>query len=89
MGKWLLLLWLGLASLLLFGMMGADKKKAKRGQWRISEKTLFLVAICGGAVGGTLGMQYFHHKTKHRLFQLGFPFLAILHILLLVLVWWN
>ena len=56
MGKWLLLLWLGLASLLLFGMMGADKKKAKRGQWRIPEKTLFLVAICGGAVGGTLGM---------------------------------
>ena len=46
MGKWLLLLWLGLASLLLFGMMGADKKKAKRGQWRIPEKTLFLVAIC-------------------------------------------
>ena len=65
MGKWLLLLWLGLASLLLFGMMGADKKKAKRGQWRIPEKTLFLVAICGGAVGGTLGMYQFHHKTKH------------------------
>ena len=41
------LLWLGLESQLLFGMMGADKKKAKRGQWRIPEKTLFLVAICG------------------------------------------
>ena len=89
MGKWLLLLWLGLASLLLFGMMGADKKKAKRGQWRISEKTLFLVAICGGAVGGTLGMYQFHHKTKHRSFQIGFPFLAVLQLLLLGYLWMN
>ena len=89
MGKWLLLLWLGLASLLLFGMMGADKKKAKRGQWRIPEKTLFLVAICGGAVGGTLGMYQFHHKTKHRSFQIGFPILAVLQLLLLGYLWMN
>ena len=81
MRKWLLLLWLGLASLLLFGMMGADKK--------IPEKTLFLVAICGGAVGGTLGMYQFHHKTKHRLFQIGFPFLAVLQLLLLGYLWMN
>ena len=89
MGKWILLLWLGLASLLLFGMMGADKKKAKRGQWRIPEKTLFLVAICGGAVGGTLGMYQFHHKTKHRSFQRGCPFLAVLRLLLLGYLWMN
>lgn len=89
MGKWILLLWLGLASLLLFGMMGADKRKAKRGQWRIPEKALFLVAICGGAVGGTLGMQYFHHKTKHRSFQIGFPMLAVLQLLLLGYLWMN
>ena len=85
----IVLLWLGLASLLLFGMMGADKKKAKRGQWRIPEKTLFLVAICGGAVGGTLGMYQFHHKTKHRSFQIGFPFLAVLQLLLLGYLWMN
>lgn len=89
MGKWILLLWLGLASLLLFGMMRADKRKAKRGQWRIPEKALFLVAICGGAVGGTLGMQYFRHKTKHRSFQIGFPMLAVLQLLLLGYLWMN
>lgn len=87
MGKWILLLWLGLASLLLFGMMRADKRKAKRGQWRIPEKALFLVAICGGAVGGTLGMQYFRHKTTHRSFQIGFPMLAVLQLLLLGHLW--
>ena len=87
MGKWLLLLWLGLVSLLLFGMMGADKRKAKRGQWRLPDKALFLVAICGGAVGGTLGMQYFRHKTKHRSFQIGFPMLAVLQLLLLGHLW--
>ena len=89
MGKWILLLWLGLVSLLLFGMMGADKRKAKRGQWRIPEKALFLMAPCRRAVGGTLGMQYFRHKTKHRSFQIGFPILAVLQLLLFGYLWMN
>ena len=92
MRKWLLLLWLGLASLLLFGMMGADKKKAKRGQWRIPEKTLFLVAICGGAVGYLLAhdRQAGHDAAaEDPLFQIGFPFLAVLQLLLLGYLWMN
>ena len=45
--------------------------------------------IGGGAVGGTLGMYQFHHKTKHRSFQIGFPFLAVLQLLLLGDLWMN
>ena len=70
-------------------LMGTDKKRAILHQWRIPEKTLFLVAICGGAVGGTLGMYQFHHKTKHRSFQIGFPILAVLQLLLLGYLWMN
>lgn len=78
-----LFLYLLALSVLGFLMMGIDKWKAKRGKWRISEKTLFLIALLGGAIGSTIGMQVFHHKTKHWYFKLGFPALAMLHIVLL------
>jgi len=71
------------ASLLGFLLMGMDKRRAKRNRWRISEKSLFLVALLGGAVGSTLGMHTFHHKTKHWYFKLGFPALAMLQLVLL------
>ena len=63
-------------SAFLFALMGADKFKAKTGRWRISEKTLFVFALLGGAVGGTAGMFLFHHKTKHWYFRILFPLLA-------------
>ena len=78
----LLPLWLLLMSLVLFACMGADKHRARRGAWRISEKTLFLPAFLGGACGGWLGMRVFHHKTKHRAFVWGFPLLSLLQLAL-------
>ena len=41
----LLPLWLALMSLVLFAVMGADKRRAKKGAWRVPEKTLFLLAL--------------------------------------------
>jgi len=46
-----------------FALMGLDKKRAGEHQWRISERTLFLVAALGGSVGSWLGMYIFHHKS--------------------------
>ena len=37
-------------------IMGVDKKRAIRGAWRISEASLFTVALLGGALGCTLGI---------------------------------
>ena len=64
-------------------IMKVDKQKAIKQQYRISERTLCVVAIIGGAVGTTLGMNLFRHKTKHLSFKIGFPVLAIIEILLL------
>ena len=61
-------LWLALMSLVLFALMGADKRRARTGAWRVPEKTLFLLALLGGALGGMLGMRAFRHKTKHWYF---------------------
>lgn len=59
-------------------MMSVDKRRSKRGKWRVTEKKLWWLALSGGALGGWIGMNAFRHKTKHRLFQVGFPVLAIL-----------
>lgn len=73
-------------NLLAFALMGIDKVKAKRGAWRIPEKTLFLVTALFGGLGGTLGMIFFRHKTKHWYFKLGFPALLVIQIVLLALL---
>ena len=56
-----------------FALMGIDKKRAVRGAWRISEASLFLTAFLGGALGCTLGMRHFRHKTRHWYFKYGMP----------------
>ncbi len=78
-----LLVLMAVMSVFLFAMMGLDKAKARRGKWRVSEKTLFVFALLGGALGGTAGMFLFRHKTKHRTFRLGFPLLAAAQLALL------
>lgn len=76
------LVWLAVINLIAFALMGLDKWKARRDAWRIPEKTLFLAALLGGALGGTVGMHLFHHKTRHWYFRFGFPVLLILQLLL-------
>ena len=85
----LLALYLAVVNLAGFALMGIDKWKAKRGAWRISEKTLFLPAVLGGCVGCILGMRIFRHKTKHWYFRFGLPAILVVQILLVGwLVWW-
>lgn len=79
-----LLIFMSVMSVFLFVLMAVDKGKARRGAWRISEKTLFVFALLGGAIGGSAGMFLFRHKTRHWTFRLAFPLLAILQIALCV-----
>ena len=82
----ILLVVLIVMNLLAFALMGIDRAKAKAGAWRIPEKTLFLVTALFGGLGGTLGMSFFRHKTKHWYFKLGFPALLVVQIALLGLI---
>lgn len=68
-----ILIYLVVMNIIGFASMGIDKSKAKRGAWRIPEKTLFLIAILGGSIGSILGMKQFRHKTKHKTFTIGMP----------------
>lgn len=72
--------YLAAVNILLCALMGTDKLLAKLQKRRIPEKALFALAILGGALGGTVGMYSFHHKTLHKSFAIGFPLLTILQI---------
>lgn len=85
----LLGLYLLLINLIGFVLMGVDKRRAKRDQWRISEKTLFLPPLLGGTVGAILGMRVFHHKTKHWYFRYGLPALLVLQLALAGWLSWK
>lgn len=82
-----LLYWILGASVVDFALMGIDKHRAKRGRWRIREKTLFLVAFLGGTPGAMLGMRVFRHKTLHKRFAWGLPALLLLQLGLLWFGW--
>ncbi len=72
-----ILMYLAAVNILAFICFGVDKYKAKTNQWRISEKTLLGIAVCGGSLGAILGMRFFRHKTQHQKFVLGLPAILI------------
>lgn len=62
-------------------LMKYDKVKAINNQFRVSEKTLFLIALILGGIGIYIGIYLFRHKTKHVKFTVGIPLIIILNIL--------
>ena len=76
------ILWgyLVLINLVTFAFYGMDKYKAKKGKWRIPEKTLLGLAVIGGSVGALCGTNYFHHKTKKLKFSVGVPAILAVHL---------
>ena len=78
-------IYLVIINLAAFLLMAMDKSRARKHQWRIPEKTLFLSAILGGSIGAIAGMYTFRHKTRHWYFVTGMP--AILIIQMLLAVW--
>ncbi|CDQ39365.1 DUF1294 domain-containing protein [Virgibacillus salexigens] len=69
-----------------FLFMGMDKQRAKKQQYRIPERTFWLLAIVGGSLGLWAGMKTFHHKTKHMSFRIGSPILILLHVIIVCYV---
>lgn len=75
------LVYLVVMNLIGFAMMGIDKRKAIKKEWRISEAALFTAALIGGSLGCILGMRQFRHKTKHWYFKYGMPAILMIQIL--------
>jgi len=61
----------------------ADKLRAAKHKWRIAESTLLLVAFFGGAVAEYVTMRCIRHKTLHKKFMIGLPFMIVLHLFII------
>ena len=66
-------------------MTMSDKSRAKKHKRRIPERTLFLTAAFGGAAAMYLTMLTIRHKTKHKRFMIGLPFIIFAQAALLIL----
>lgn len=65
-----------------------DKRAAQRGQWRIAESTLHLLALLGGWPGALLAQQRLRHKSVKLEFRAMFSLTVMVHLALVCwLVW--
>ena len=71
-------------NIIAFLLYGADKYRATRKKWRIPEKVLIGIALCGGSAGALLGMYVFHHKTRKNQFRIGIPLIFVAQIIVVV-----
>ena len=76
----LTLVYLLTINLLTFFSFILDKKRSRKGQWRISEKQLLFLSLIGGSLGGFVAMVLARHKTKKLKFIVGVPLLLLVNI---------
>lgn len=82
----ILFVYLAAVNISAFIAYGADKSKARRNKWRISESALITLAVIGGSLGALAGMIVFRHKIRKWKFRAGIPVILILQIILFWLI---
>ena len=72
-----IIIYLIIINIIGFLVMYIDKQKAKKGKWRIPEKTIFIITVLGGGIGTISGMYAFRHKTQKLHFTIVLPTITI------------
>ncbi|NQG96922.1 DUF1294 domain-containing protein [Streptococcus suis] len=68
---------------IVFLTYGVDKYRARKQAYRISEKTLLLMAYFFGGLGAWGGGTYFRHKTQKVYFRLAWAVGVLIDILVI------
>ena len=71
-------------SLFTYVLYYLDKSAARRGRWRIQERTLHLCALLGGWPGALLARQHLRHKTRKQPFRCIFWVTVLANLGLLI-----
>jgi uncharacterized membrane protein YsdA (DUF1294 family) len=71
-------------NLLGFLLFAWDKYCARNRMWRVSEKTLLMLAMVGGSIGTIVGQQALRHKTSKEPFRTYLLLIVVVQIILLV-----
>jgi len=77
-------IWLVAINLVTYLMYAWDKRRAKKGQRRISERELLLWALAGGSPAAFLAMRKFRHKTQKAAFRVQYWAIVVLQVGLIV-----
>ena len=80
-------LFLMIWNLVVFLVYGLDKGKARKGSYRISEKTLLMMTYVGCGLGAWAGGTHFRHKTQKKYFQLAWAVGVLIDALLIYWMW--
>ena len=73
-------------NIIAFAVCAYDKAAAKKRRRRIRERTLFIIALIGGAAGMFVGMLIVRHKTRKRLFTLLMPLIIVFQASVLIYI---
>jgi uncharacterized membrane protein YsdA (DUF1294 family)/cold shock CspA family protein len=69
-----------LMSLITLALYADDKSRAKKGVWRISEKTLHICEFLGGWLGGFVAQRKLNHKSTKPAYQFEFWTIVTIHL---------
>lgn len=64
-----------------------DKHAARKGKWRIKERTLLIIAGLGGSVVMLATMLAARHKIRKAKFMVGIPVITLLQIVAFVVIY--
>ena len=84
--------WYLLVSVATFAAYGYDKRRAKVGGWRLTERTLHWMELAGGWPGAMVAQRRFKHKRRKGEYMLVFRLIVALHAVawgLVLVVWWK
>lgn len=76
----IVLIYLAAISLLAVILTIHDKNSAKKGAWRVKERTLLFISLFGGSAAMLLTMLAIRHKTRRAKFIVGIPLILALQI---------
>jgi uncharacterized membrane protein YsdA (DUF1294 family) len=68
------------SSVATFALYGFDKRRARTAGRRVPERTLHILALCGGWPGALAGQRLFRHKTSKTSFLIISWLIIFAHI---------